>query len=61
MLERALVSRAQEAQVVIEAWRQENNAELTDSAIEEMTPTGFIQHYHDRSQAAQESISLALL
>ena len=46
---------------MIEAWRQENNAELTDSAIEEMTPTGFIQHYHDRSQAAQESISLALL
>lgn len=51
----------QEAQVVIEAWRQEYNAERTDSAIEDMTPTGFIQHYHDRSQAAQESTSLALL
>jgi putative transposase len=51
----------QEWQVVIEAWRQEYNAERTHSEIEDMTPTGFLQHYHDRSQAAQESTSLALL
>jgi len=51
----------QEAQVVIEAWRQEYDVSELQSATGDVTPTEFIQHYHDRSQAAQESTSLALV
>ena len=49
----------QEAQGVIEAWRQEYNEERTHSAIGDVTPMEFIQHHQDRSQAAHESTSLA--
>ncbi len=51
----------QEAQIVIEAWRREYNEERTHSTIGNMTPMEFIQHYQDRSQAARESTSLALV
>jgi putative transposase len=51
----------QEAQIVIEAWRREYNEERTHSTIGDMTPMEFIQHYQDRSQAARESTSLALV
>jgi putative transposase len=44
---------------VIEAWRREYNEERTHSAIGDVTPTEFIQHHQDRSQATQESTSLA--
>jgi len=50
-----------EAQVVIEAWRREYNEERTHSAIGDVTPMEFIQHYQDRSQAARESTSLVLV
>jgi putative transposase len=52
---------SQEAQVVIEAWRREYNEERTHSTIGDVTPMAFIQNHHDRSQAAQESTSLALV
>jgi putative transposase len=51
----------EEAQLVIEAWRREYNDERTHSTIGNMTPMEFIQHHQDRSQAAQESTSLALV
>ena len=51
----------QEAQVVIEAWRQEYNEERTHSAIGDVTPMEFIQNHQTRTQAAQESTSLALV
>jgi putative transposase len=51
----------QEAQVVIEAWRQEYNEERPHSTIGDVTPMEFIQHHQDRAQAAQESTSLALV
>jgi len=51
----------QEAQVVIEAWRREYNEERTHSTIGDVTPVEFITHHHDRSHAAQESTSLALV
>jgi putative transposase len=51
----------QEAQAVIEAWRREYNEERTHSTIGDVTPMEFIQHHQDRSQAAQQSISLALV
>ncbi|MBA2252949.1 MAG: transposase [Nitrospirales bacterium] len=51
----------QEAQVVIEAWRRDYHKERTHSTIGDMTPMEFIQHHQDRSQAAQESTSLALV
>jgi putative transposase len=51
----------QEAQVVIEAWRQEYNEERTHSTIEDVTPMEFIQHHQTRTLAAQESMSLALV
>ena len=51
----------QEAQIVIEAYRREYNEERTHSTIGDMTPMEFIKHYQDRSQAAQESTSLALV
>jgi putative transposase len=51
----------QEAQGVIEAWRQEYNEERTHSAIGDMTPMAFIQNHQTRTQAAQESTSLALV
>jgi len=50
-----------EAQVVIEAWRQEYNEERTHSAIGNMTPMEFIHNHQTRTQAAQESTSLALV
>ena len=51
----------QEAQVVIEIWRQEHNEEQTHSAIGNVTPMEFIQNHQTRTQAAQESTSLALV
>lgn len=51
----------QEAQLVIEAWRREYNEDRTHSTIGDVTPMEFIQHYQDRSQAARESTSLALV
>ena len=51
----------QEAQVVIEAWRREYNAERTHSAIGDVTPMEFVQHHRDRSRAARETTSLALV
>jgi putative transposase len=51
---------SQEARVVVEAWRQESDAR-THSAIGDVTKMEFIRHYHDRSHAAQESTSLALV
>ena len=51
----------QEAQVVIEAWRREYNEERTHSTIGDVTPMEFIQLYQHRTQAAQESTSLALV
>ena len=51
----------QEAQGVIEAWRQEYKEERTHSAIGDVTPMEFIQIHQTRTQAAQESISLALV
>jgi putative transposase len=51
----------QEAQVVIEAWRREYNEERTHSTIEDMTPMEFIHNHQNRTQAAQESNSLAVV
>jgi putative transposase len=51
----------QEAQVVIEAWRREYNEERTHSTIGDMTPMEFIQNHQNRTQAAQESTSLAVV
>ena len=51
----------QEAQVVIEAWRQEYNEERTHSAIGDVTPMEFIQNHQTWTRAAQESTSLALV
>jgi hypothetical protein len=51
----------QKIQVVIEAWRQEYNEERTHSAIGNMTPMEFIHNHQTRTQAAQESTSLALV
>ena len=51
----------QEAQIVIEAWRREYNEERTHSTIGDVTPMEFIKHYQDRSQAARESTSLAVV
>lgn len=50
-----------EAQVVIEAWRREYHEERTHSTIGDMTPMEFIHNQQDRSQAAPESTSLALV
>jgi putative transposase len=51
----------QEAQVVIEAWRREYNEERTHSTLGDVTPMEFINNHQDRSQAPQESTSLALV
>ena len=51
----------QEAQVVIEAWRREYNEERTHSTIGDVTPMEFIHHHQNRTQAAQEFTSLALV
>lgn len=51
----------QEAQVVIDAWRRKHNEERTHSTIEDMTPMGFIHNHQNRTQAAQESTSLAVV
>ena len=51
----------QEAQLVIEAWRQEYNEERPHSTIGNMTPMEFIQNHHDRAQTAQDSTSLAVV
>ena len=51
----------QEAQVVIEAWRREYMEEQTYSAIGDVTPMGLIQHHQTKTQAAQESTSLAVV
>lgn len=51
----------QEAQVVIEAWRREYNEERTHSTIGDVTPMEFIHNQQNRSQAAPESTSLALV
>ncbi|MBI5316136.1 MAG: IS3 family transposase [Nitrospirae bacterium] len=51
----------QEAQLVIEAWRQEYNEERTHSSIGDVTPMEFINHHHNRPQAVQESTSLAVV
>jgi putative transposase len=51
----------QEAQVVIEAWRREYNEERTHSTIGDVTPMEFTHNQQDRSQAAPESTSLALV
>jgi putative transposase len=51
----------QEAQVVIEAWRREYNEERTHSTIGDMTPMEFIHNHQHRTQAAQESTSLAVV
>jgi putative transposase len=51
----------QEAQVVIEAWRREYNEERTHSTIRDLTPMEFIHNYHNRTKAAQESTSLAVV
>lgn len=50
-----------EAQLVIEAWRQEYNEERTHSSIGDVTPMEFIHHQHNRPQAVQESTSLAVV
>ena len=51
----------QEAQVVIEAWRKEYNEERTHSTIGDMTLMEFIHHHPNRTQAAQELTSLAVV
>lgn len=51
----------QEAQVVIEAWRREYNEERTHSTIGDVTPMEFIHNLQDRSRAAPDSTSLALV
>lgn len=51
----------QEAQVVIEAWRREYNEERTHSTIGDMTPMEFIRNHQNRTQAAQELTSLAVV
>ena len=51
----------QEAQVVIEAWRREYNEERTHSTIGDITPMEFIHNHQYRTQAAQESTSLAVV
>lgn len=51
----------QEAQVVIEAWRREYNEERPHRTIGDVTPLEFINHHHDRSHAAQEFTSSALV
>ena len=50
-----------EAQVVIEAWRREYHEERTHSTIGQMTPMEFIHHHQNRTQAAQEFTSLAVV
>ncbi len=51
----------QEAQIVREAWRREDNEERTHCTIGDMTPMEFIHNPQNRTQAAQESTSLALV
>jgi putative transposase len=51
----------QEAQLVIEAWRREYNEERTHSAIGDLTPQEFIQHYQNRTHLAQKLTSTALV
>jgi putative transposase len=51
----------QEAQVVIEAWRREYNEQRPHSALGDVTPMEFIHNHQDRTQAAQESTSLAVV
>jgi len=51
----------QEAQVVIEAWRRKYHEERTHSTIGDMTPMEFIHHHQNRTQAAQEFTSLAVV
>jgi putative transposase len=52
----------QEAQAAIEAWRREYyNEERIHSTIGDVTPMKFIKHYQNRSQAARESTSLAVV
>jgi putative transposase len=50
-----------EAQVVIEAWRREYNEERTYSTIEDMTHMEFIHNHQNRTRAAQELTSLAVV
>ena len=51
----------QKAQVVIEAWRREYHEERMHRTIGDVTPMEFIQNHQDRSRAAQESTSLAVV
>ena len=47
--------------MVIEAWRREYNEERTHSTIGDMTPMEFIHNHQNRTQAAQELTSLAVV
>jgi putative transposase len=51
----------QEAQAVIAVWRREYNEERIHNTIGDVTPMEFIKHYQNRSQAARESTSLAVV
>lgn len=51
----------QEAQLVIEAWRREDNEERTHSAIGDVTPQELITDYQTRAQLTQEVTSSALV
>ena len=51
----------QEAQVVIESWRREYNEERTHSTIGDLTPMEFIHNQQNRSQAAPDLTSMAVV
>jgi putative transposase len=51
----------QEAQLVIEAWRQEYNEERTHSSLGDVTPREFMNNYQTRAQLTQEFTSSALV
>lgn len=49
-LNREVFRNGREAQVVVEAWRQEYNEDRPHSSLGYLTPTEFAQHYHERKQ-----------
>lgn len=50
-----------EAQLVIEAWRQEYNEERTHSSIGDVTPLEFIRNYQTGAYLAQDVTTLAVV
>ena len=51
----------QDAQLVIEARRREDDEKRTHSAIGDLTPMELINHHQNQLQTAQESSSVAVV